>query len=407
MNLKLHTKFALGYFLIITIIGMLLRLFPIVDFSFDYKHLLHAHSHIALLGWIYTALTTLIYKLFLANKKIKKSYRNLFWFTQFTLIGMLISFPITGYALFSIVFSTLFLFASYGFVRLFLKYTSTEEKKTNSYKLIRAALWFMVLSSIGPWVLGVIMNTLGNSSSWYRNAIYFYLHFQYNGWFIVTLVGMLFFVLEKHQIRFTKKEFSKFFWLLNIGVILTFFLSVLWIKPSMIFYIIAGIGGLLQIIAFSILTKKILQNKKPLQLSLSKIVQSILIFVSILFFLKLIVQFIGAFPSIANAVSSNIDFVIGYIHWIFLGIISCSLFAFLNYFKLLQLSKKLILLYCFAFLFTEILLFYKGTIIWLNFVLIESYYEMLAIASGFLLIAILLIFIFQFKEIKNQSQLLK
>ena len=190
MKLKTNIKIALGYFLVIALLGVLLRFFQIANISINYKYIVHSHSHIALLGWIYTGLTTLIYKLYLVDKPIDKKYKLLFWSTQVTIIGMLVTFPFIGYAMLSIVFSTLFLIVSYWFVYLFLKHTSTEQKKTNSYKLIRAALWFMVLSSIGPWTLGVIMNTLGSSSSWYRNAIYFYLHFQYNGWFIIALFGI-------------------------------------------------------------------------------------------------------------------------------------------------------------------------------------------------------------------------
>ena len=176
MNLKLHIKIALGYFFIVALLGVLMRLFHVVDITFNYKNILHAHSHVALLGWVYTALTTLIYKLYLSKKEINKKCKVLFWSTQITIIGMLFTFPFIGYALFSIVFSTLFLLASYFFVWFFLKHTSLAQKETNSYKLIRASLWFMVLSSLGPWVLGVIMNTLGSTSPWYRNAIYFYLH---------------------------------------------------------------------------------------------------------------------------------------------------------------------------------------------------------------------------------------
>ena len=174
MNPKNHSTIALGYFLIIAFLGLLLRLFHVVDIPIDFKHIVHGHSHIALLGWIYTALTTLIYKLFLSEKLVDKKYKIIFWSTQITIIGMLFTFPFIGYALFSIIFSSLFIIATYFFVWLFLKYTSSEQKQTNSYKIIRAALWFMVLSSLGPWALGIIMNTLGSSSPLYRNAIYFY-----------------------------------------------------------------------------------------------------------------------------------------------------------------------------------------------------------------------------------------
>lgn len=90
LNIKNHSIIALGYFLIIAFLGMILRLFHVIDVPIDFKHIVHAHSHIALLGWVYTALTTFIYYIYLRKKPISKGYRKLFWFTQFTLIGMLI-----------------------------------------------------------------------------------------------------------------------------------------------------------------------------------------------------------------------------------------------------------------------------------------------------------------------------
>lgn len=392
MNLKLHIKIALGYFFIVALLGVFMRMFQVVDFEFNYKNILHAHSHVALLGWVYTALTTLIYKLYLSEKAIDKKYQLLFWSTQITIIGMLLTFPFIGYALFSIVFSTLFLIASYFFVWFFLKQTSTTQKETNSYKLIRASLWFMVLSSFGPWVLGIIMNTLGSTSPWYRNAIYFYLHFQYNGWFVVALFGILFFVFEKHSIYIAKKTFKHFYRLLNTGVILTFFLSVLWMKPHAAFYVLAGIGSLLQVAVFVILFRVVFKNKKLLKKSISRIEGYLLKIVFVFLFVKLMLQVLGAFPSISETISSNLDFVIAYLHWVFLGVVTISVFAFFHQFKLWVISKKTVIIYLIAFISTEALLFYKGTVVWLGGTLLTSYYTLLFIASTIFLATIIGLF---------------
>ncbi len=401
MNLKVHIKLALGYFFIVALLGVFMRMFQVIDIDFNYKNILHTHSHIALLGWIYTALTTLIYRLFLLDKQISKKYKILFWSTQITIIGMLFTFPFIGYALFSIIFSSLFIIATYFFVWLFLKYTSSEQKKTNSYKIIRASLWFMVLSSLGPWALGIIMNTLGSSSPLYRNAIYFYLHFQYNGWFLVALIGILFSVFEKYSIPFPKKIFQFFFRLFISGVILTFFISILWMKPSLGFYILAGIGSVFQILAFGIVWKQIRLSKKLLIASLSKVELTLLKTAGIFFITKLFLQLIGAFPSISIMISNNLDVVIAYIHWIFLGIVTIAIFAFLNHFKLFIISKRVYFIYIIAFIITESLLLYKGMVIWLNGALTENYYLFLGIASILFLIAISGLLFLQFQNKKE------
>ena len=395
MNLKNHSTIALGYFLIIAFLGMILRLFHVVDVPINFKHIVHAHSHIALLGWIYTALTTLIYYAYFRGNPISKGYRKLFWFTQFTLIGMLISFPITGYALFSILFSTLFLFASYWFFWFVNKHISTDQKSSNSFKLGKAGLWFMVISSLGPWALGIIMNTLGGASIWYRISIYFYLHFQYNGWFIVAIFGIFFYILEQHNIEVSKKLFNKFYWLLLASIIFTFSLSVLWTKPHTAFYTLGTLGASLQLIAFWNFIKML----KPINLGsfFSKQILSLLKLSGFLFIIKMVLQFIASFQIIADDIATNLDFVIGYLHWIFLGVVSIPLLVFLQYFKFIRLSKITISLYLVGFFLTETLIFYKGYIQWGKENLSENFDLFLAIASFFLLISIVLIFWIQLK----------
>jgi len=236
--------------------------------------------------------------------------------------------------------------------------------------------------------LGVIMNTLGSTSSWYRNAIYFYLHFQYNGWFLVAIIGILFSFFEKYSVSISKKQFTLFYRLFISGVFLTFFLSVLWMKPNILFYMFSGLGGIFQLIAFGVLGKMALQNSKLLKSSLSKFEGDLLKMVGVLFIVKLLFQLIGAFPSIAEIISINIDFVIGYLHWIFLGVISISLFMFLKHFKLMKLSKTSYFIYLIAFFLTEGLLFYKGLVVWQGFTLAKNYYLLLFLVSAVFLVAI-------------------
>ena len=396
-----HSLIALFYFFLIAILGVLLRLFLILDIPANYKYIVHSHSHVALLGWVYTALTTLIYKLYLTNSSIEKKYLILFWSTQITIIGMLVVFPFTGYALFSILFSTLFLFASYVFIWLFIKHTTNDQKKTNSYKCIRISLWYMVLSSIGPWALGYIMSTAGSNSNLYRNAIYFYLHFQYNGWFIMALIGILFFILEQQNILIPKKIFNRFFILMNIGIVATFGISLLWMKPHLSIYSISFLGALFQLIALYILVKELLFSKQKSVDENSKLFLILLRIVVFFFILKLLLQLLGSIPYFATIATSNIDFLIGYIHWVFLGVVSIALLTFLFYFKLIVLSKRIILLYLIGFILTEGLIFYKGIVVWQKLPLVENYFWYLVIASSILLVAIASILYYQFRRVRS------
>src|SRR5699024_12019900 len=108
--------FPLANFLIAALLGLFMRYTSISDigFPFTYRYITHAHSHVAMLGWVYLALFILIVHHFSSGRQTK--YRRLFWLTQVSAIGMLCSFPFQGYGAVSITFSSLHVLASYSFI---------------------------------------------------------------------------------------------------------------------------------------------------------------------------------------------------------------------------------------------------------------------------------------------------
>ena len=105
---RFQLKTALFYFLIAAVLGVVLRLFFLFDIPLKYRHIVHGHSHLALLGWVYLAMTALLMRLFLKDRLKDVQHKRITWATHITIIGMLCTFPFQGYALLSIVFSTLF-----------------------------------------------------------------------------------------------------------------------------------------------------------------------------------------------------------------------------------------------------------------------------------------------------------
>ena len=391
MRLRKHITIGLSYFMMAAVLGVVLRAMRTIQIPVNYRFLVHTHSHIALLGWVYIALTTLLFGLYLNQQKLDRKYKRIFWFTQITLIGMLISFPIQGYALFSIIFSTLFLIASYWFTYFFSKNVSKAQKANNSYKCIKWALAYMVISSVGPWALGAIMGTLGAESVWYRLAIYFYLHFQYNGWMVLALVGALLYGIEQGGLLIPKKRFNLFFWSMNIGIVLSFFLSTLWTRPTVLFYVLGGIGALFQICAFGFLVWIILGFKHLQNNLFSALQRRMLRIVTLFYGVKILLQLFSAFPYFSNLVATVIDFTIGYLHWTFLGVVTLGLFLLLDFFKLLQLDRRGYYIYLIGFVGTEILIFYKGIMAWQRWPIFDAYYEVLAVVSLLLPLALLYI----------------
>jgi len=401
MNLKVHTYISLLYFVLAAFLGVVLRSAQLVQIPLTYKFTVHTHSHIALLGWVYVALTTLFYKLFIKGEEHSTTFRRIFWFTQVTLVGMLLSFPFQGYALFSIIFSTLFLIASYWFMFFFLRKVSEDVKKTNAFKCARMALWYMVLSSIGPWALGAIMNTLGATSILYKMSIYFYLHFQYNGWMVLALLAIFLYLLEEHNLVVSPKVFNHFFRWTNLGIVLSFFLSTLWVKPHTFFYIIGGVGAIFQLMGIGALLILLLRHRVGLVKIFNTVQLKLLVLLAFLFGIKMVLQLVTAIPFFANLAATIIDFTIGYLHLTFLGVVTIGLFLFLNYFELLQLSKKALVLYIVGFLFTEVLIFNKGIMVLNRWPIFNGYFEVLAFSSFLIPVALLMVLVNNFKQKRN------
>lgn len=380
---------ALGYFVLAALLGVVLRFFPVADLPINYRYMVHTHSHIALLGWVYLALTVLLYRCFVDRESGKRNYGILFWSTQLTLVGMLFTFPFQGYALYSIIFSTLFLLCSYFYFAFFAKHVRPEFKGSQALKCVRAAFWYMVLSSIGPWALGAIMTTLGPGSPWYRLAIYFYLHFQYNGWMALALVGLFLFLLEQRGSVLPAPVFRRFFWAMNLGVILSFFLSTLWTAPHGSLYVLGGLGALLQFGALGYLGIRLAQGKNFPRFS--KIQVLLLHTATVLLGIKMAMQILSALPYFARLAFSYLDFTIGYLHLTFLGAISIGLFFYMDRWGLLRIPKKAYALYLVGFLATEALIFYRGLAAWRSLPLFDGFLEALALGSLLIPLALLAI----------------
>jgi len=384
ISLKSQARAALVYFLLAALLGTMLRMFQWQPFPVNFRYVVHAHSHIALLGWVYVALTTLIYKQTLIHTFSQRRYQQIFWLTQGTLLGMLCTFPFQGYALFSIIFSTLFLLVSYRFAWAFFRFAARELRSSNAYRFLKAAVFYMVFSSVGPWSLGLIMSTVGVASPWYRNAVYFYLHFQYNGWMPMALLGLLILAAERQGIRLPGQKFKWIFRCLNAGIVFSFLLSVLWMEPPALIYLVAGAGALLQATGYALLAQGVYREWGKFRQGFTLLQRRILGLSAVFLGIKLLLQILTSLPYFARLAASVLEFTIGYLHWTFLGVISLCLFVLLDFYRLIPIPPVALRVYLAGFVVTESLIIYKGLAAWVHWPLMGSYQAYLAIGSALL-----------------------
>lgn len=366
-------------FLIAALMGLALRFSSLKAIGLNYRFLTHAHSHVAMLGWVYLMLYTLFVHYFIPKQP--KVFNRLFWLTEFAVVGMMLSFPFQGYAAISIFFSTLHIFCSYYFAYLIFKHHKTNTEV--SEKLLKTSLIFMVVSTIGVWCLGPAVATLGQASAFYQIAIQFFLHFQFNGWFLIAVVAVFFHLLKVED----SKQFRHFFTLLIISTVLTFALPIQWFLPHQSLLFINGLGVVLQVVMLYKFIQLIKPKLEVLMTNAHKLMKYMFMFPLVCFVLKVVFQSLSILPEFSAVVYEHRNFVIGFIHLLMLGVISGFLFAFILKSNLVTNSKSLTVgIYSFVlgFLLTEILLLIQGIVFFYGIGILPNYYLLLFLFSIFL-----------------------
>ncbi len=334
-------------------IGLLMRSFSFFhSFPLQYINIVHGHSHFAFGGWVMPILIALIIKAFpeVAEQVGYRHWRNIVILLLVAAYGMLISFPIQGYQAVSIAFSTLSVIAGYYLAIVLWKATG-KVPPTTSIKFLKAGLFYLTISSIGPFATGPLLAMGKGGTPVYFDAIYFYLHFQYNGWFTFAVLALLYKLLENKKNNQNGNTAYVFF---NVACIPAYFLSVLWSQPSLVFNVVGGLAALLQVVALVFLVKDISKSIRT-----KSRINHIFQLAMVAFSIKILLQLVSAFPGAASLAYNNRNFVIAYLHLVLLGFI--SLFAFGAVLKLYHLQVNNLIkwgLYCFSFAFvsTELLL---------------------------------------------------
>lgn len=331
------------------LIGLVLRYaYTGVISEFPFKNVLHSHSHVMLLGFLFNALLILVWTHF-TNGFDKISYKY-YIASQICVAILLIAFIWQGYALYSIVFSTLHLFLSYILlVRLWKRLTENRA----AHQLVKLGIIFHFISSLGPYMLGPLMVMEMQESPWYQQAIFFYLHFQYFGVFFVWMLAVL---LQKTAIILTRKHIA----IIAFSLILLFAHSLDYNFDHWLIQVIGGLGSILLLAVLLNFSNHFKNAEKQ-----HRYIYYIILFIGL-------INVVGSFPSIANLVIDDRFLLIAWLHFLFLGMYIPFIWV-----NLAQKINPLIwIFYGFVVLFSEALLVFPTilsqwlsiSIMWLLFI---------------------------------------
>jgi hypothetical protein len=285
---------------------------------FNPKFLIHSHSHVAMLGWLYLALAGLISQFGMNENGRKKMGHPLYLVLLHTAIaGMTIAFALQGYAFYSILLSTLFIVLSLWFAFV---YFSNENMAVNPLvrNFLNAAVFWMVFSSVGPLALagGTMMGP-----DWIQGWVAFYLHLQFNGWITFAVAGLLIAWLEKSQVHVDQRPGSMAFWLLFIGVFPSMEPLIRDLTGNDL-WIYAGIGGAFLVLAGTMLLAAVLYKHYSHIPGWPKL----LIYTALAsFLLKSLFHAMASVPGIGEGLTGTHLFTIGFVHLLLLGFASTAI----------------------------------------------------------------------------------
>jgi hypothetical protein len=318
---KFWITVSLANLCIVAILGFTLRskiLFPLP--FINHQYLVDAHSHFAFGGFITLALLNLLtHTLLPPVYQQRKWYQWMMWGVTMASFGMLFSFPFTGYATVSIIFSTLLIFFTYGYGGCLIKDILKLNYSHPAYMLALGAMVYLIISSAGPFTLAYIKASGSGNSILYKDAIYYYLHLQYNGFFTLSVFALLIYAAYPAGNGTQAPKYVKWFaGLLNASIIPSLFLSLLYHANNPVVRILSILGVVLIIgclICFFLAGKTFPVNR----VYTSSLAKGVLFLSMASFVIKSVLQTGTVFPGLGNAVFGLRPIIIGFLHLVFLG----------------------------------------------------------------------------------------
>ena len=325
---KLWIRLGLINLCIVALLGTVMRYKICFELPFiDQKYLQEAHSHFAFTGWITHMLFFLLVMLFSNNLNSinEKLYRGLILANLFCAYGMLISFAMQGYGPVSITFSTLSILTAYVFSFYALKDAGRLQAGHPSKNWIKAAIWLGILSTLGTIILSHMMATRQYNQTTYLGSIFFYLHFQYNGWFLFACIA-LFMDRIKH-LTVNPKDVHYSFWLFFLAGVPAYFLSTLWARLPAWLYGIVVLAAILQLIGWWFIVRIIQKNIQHIKKLFPSSTLILFLIAGSALTIKLLLQLSSTIPVLSKLAFGFRPVVIAYLHLVLLLIVSMSLLA--------------------------------------------------------------------------------
>ncbi|HUZ60063.1 MAG TPA: hypothetical protein VMU83_14910 [Hanamia sp.] len=330
ITLKRWIQVAFINLLVVAFLGTIMRYKIAYYLPFvDQDNFLQAHSHFAFSGWVTQVLMVLMWA-FLYKYLPAKSLKKYQWLMIANLVaayGTLVSFIWQGYGAISTIFSSLSILVSWSFAFIFWRDANKIKITNTSVYWFKAALLFNVFSSFGAFFISYLVANNIQQPDWYLAATYYFLHFQYNGWFFFACMGLLIEDIRQDMPLTLQKVI---FWLFALACVPAYFLSALWLPIPTWVYVLVVAAAIADLAGLILLIKFFFQNKATAFANVQRQVKCLFILSATALSIKILLQLGSTIPYLSKLAFGFRPVVIGYLHLMFLGVISIFMIGFVK-----------------------------------------------------------------------------
>ena len=348
----------------VAFLGLLMRSKMVFDMPWiDYNRLVDTHGHFAFMGWVTLALITLMIYELPGELYAKKTYQFLLGAIFLCSMATLFTTPFEKCKYISegvsMVYIVITYILSWVFIRDILKTPASRTVKL----LSASSLLSLVLSSAGALMLAYLFAVKSLNAVLYRDALFGYLHLQYNGFFTLAVFALIYNKVVGNTTERSRKNIHRFAAWLCFSILPSMFLTFLWSKTTPLLQIISASGSLLLLLCLGFFIVS-----APLLVKEFKMIKREIRYIAILsisaFLIKIFLQSLTLINSVNVLVFGNRPMIMCFLHLVFLGFVTLFLIAYFAQKGILD-SKKLftrlaLAVFTLAVLMNETLLMLQG-----------------------------------------------
>lgn len=355
---------AIANLCMVACLGVLMRSKIIFDLPWvDYNRLVDTHGHFAFIGWVTFALIILmVYELpgALYGKKIYRFLLGLIFISAWATIA---TTPFESLKFVTEVISVIYIVFTYVLASVFIN-DIIKTSASRTVKLLSvSSLLCLVLSSAGVFMLSYLFAVKSVNAVLYRDALFGYLHMQYNGFFTLAVFSLIYNKVVSNTTEKSRKSIHRFAIFLCLSIVPSMFLTFLWSKATLLLQAVSGTGSL-----FLLLSLGFFMVSAPLLIKEFKMIKKEIRYMAVLsisaFVVKIFLQSMTFINSVNVLVFGNRPMIMCFLHLVFLGFVTLFLIAYFAQIGILD-TKKIFTRFALAVfttgvLINEILLMLQG-----------------------------------------------